>query len=208
MSQNSNGLIAAGLVAIGIGFLMTKSGASQALADVLTSGSNSGGGPTPAGGIGVTGDFNQWDPILRAYGNQYSVPWRWLKAFDVVESQLGSYKSVRQGIENPNDVDGSISDDGKSWGIAQLTLTTASALNGASVTPQELNDVNFSTELQARLVKQLIYQFGIDDKEGVARAYNGGPNYGAATLPYWVKWQAALSTVLAKNPGDELEGYS
>ena len=173
------------------------SGSSIAFAD-----DDSDSGDSPEDG----GDpFNRWDGLYKKWGAYYSVPWRWMKAIDIQESQQGQAKSVAEGIAHPDDVEGSTSSDGKSWGIGQETLATASALEHHPVTPQDLNDPETSIRIQAELLAQLISTFGIDDRESVVRAYNGGPHFGAATDPYYAAFVKNIAKVLAANPGDEME---
>lgn len=158
-------------------------------------------------GVYAVSDSDKWskyDNLFKKYAVQFKVPWRWLKAIAIVESSLGDAASVKRGLENPNDVQGSTSGDGKSWGLMQVTLPTAKGLEGRTVGVAELNNPDFSVYLAAKLVRQLINTFGLD-KEKVSRAYNGGPKYGALTLPYWAKFQTALATVMAKHPGNETE---
>lgn len=159
-----------------------------------------------AGVMAVTGDasFTQWDGLFQKYGSQYQVPWRWLKAICMNESSLGQAKSVLVGLKTPTDADGSKSSDGLSWGLMQVTLATANGLAGP-VTPAYLNDPDNSVNLGARLVKQLIDRFGISDRQSVIRAYNGGPHFGVATLPYYTRFVTNLALVMNQQPGDELE---
>lgn len=164
-----------------------------------------GGTALAALGDDVSDSFTQWDSYFKTYGGDYGVPWRWLKAICTIESSLGSNPSVASGIANPSDTDDSVSSDGKSWGLMQLTLATANGLEGPGLTPIDLNNPNISVRLSAKLVAQLISTFGIDDRESVIRAYNGGPNFGDATVPYYTKFVGALTNILAQQPGNELE---
>ena len=70
-------------------------------------------------------DFTKWDDLLKKYSVQYKVPWRWLKVIILNESSNGNDRSVLRGLANPNDIEGSKSSDGKSWGLMQITLATA-----------------------------------------------------------------------------------
>lgn len=151
--------------------------------------------------VDLLGDPGSFDGLYQQYGDQYGVPFTWMKAFALVESSDGQASSVQTGLADPNDVEGSKSSDGESWGLFQLTIPTASSLAGRTVTPQELNDPAFSTKLGAMLLSQLISRYGMNLEE-VARDYNGGPkandpstvNY-ALTTPYVKKINAALSAV-------------
>jgi soluble lytic murein transglycosylase-like protein len=169
-------------------------------------------------GLGVLGskamaddsNFFRYDSLFKKYGRQYSVPWRWLKAIAIVESDLGNAPSVRRGLIQPNDIEGSKSSDGKSWGIMQVTLTTARELRPGT-TVSELNNPEISVSLAAMYLSRLIKIFGINDKESVIRAYNGGPGFrntllGKTKTPvYFAKFQAALAKVLEEQPGNEME---
>lgn len=148
--------------------------------------------------------FTRYDHLFRRYARQFSVPWRWLKAIAITESNLGRAKSVQRGLISPGDEEGSKSFDGLSWGIMQVTKATAKGLTGRVVSSAELNSPEFSVELAARLLAELIGRFGLD-AEKVFRAYNGGPRYGAATLPYWAKSKINIAIVMKAHPGDELE---
>lgn len=159
-----------------------------------------------AGAAAVSGDdsFTQWDALFKKYGSQFNVPWRWMKAICMNESSLGQDKSVQRGLAAPTDAEGSKSSDGLSWGLMQVTLKTGQALE-SGITVADLNNPDTSVRLAGKLLNQLIGRFGMDDRESVVRAYNGGPNYGAATLPYYAKFLTHLELVMATQPGDELE---
>ncbi len=157
--------------------------------------------------------FNRFDSLFRREGTNYGVPWRWLKSIAIIESSLGSATSVAKGIINPENVQASVSYDGKSWGLMQVTLETARGLEGQLITPAYLNDPNNSVRLAAKLLKQLISRFGIGDRESVIRAYNGGPGFrktmlGQTLTPiYYAKFLSALGVVQTKQPGNEMEGF-
>lgn len=148
-------------------------------------------------------NFTKWDYLFKKYGAQFGVPWRWLKAICMAESSLGQNRRVLAGLADPNDIAGSTSTDGKSWGLMQVTLPTAKGLEGRTVSVAELNNPDFSVYLAAKLVRELINRFGLADRESVIRAYNGGPKFGALTLPYWTKFLVNIQTVMLKHPGDE-----
>lgn len=148
--------------------------------------------------------FTKWDALFKKYGAQYGVPWRWLKAIAMQESQLGADPSVQEGLLNPDDIEGSKSQDGLSWGLMQVTLKTGQALM-PGVTVRDLNNPDTSVKLAAMLLAQLIGTFGIDDRESVVRAYNGGPHFGTATLPYYGYFVTHMAIILQTQPGDEME---
>lgn len=151
--------------------------------------------------------FLKWDGLFKRYGTRYNVPWRWLKAICMNESSLGEHPSVARGLEDPSDVDGSKSDDGLSWGLMQLTLRTARALEGAQIDAVFLNNPDNSVRLGAELVSELILKYGIEDRESIIRDYNGGPKKGPMTIVYYARFMRNLSQVLDRQPGNELEGY-
>lgn len=152
-----------------------------------------------------TDPFFQWDNLFRRYGARFGVPWRWLKAICIIESSLGKNPRVARGLASPTDAEGSKSSDGKSWGLMQLTLATARGLEGGSITVADLNNPERSVQLAAELLRQLIDTFGIENRESIIRAYNGGPRFGSATIPYYNKFIAALADVMKRQPGPEME---
>jgi soluble lytic murein transglycosylase-like protein len=155
-------------------------------------------------------EFSKYDSFFRKYGKTYKVPWRWIKAIAIVESSLGNARSVKHGLENPGDIDGSKSGDSLSWGIMQTTLSTARWLEGQQIMVPYLNDAENSIRLGAKYLQYLIGQFGYD-AEKVSRGYNGGPTYykrpiaAANTLVYFGKFKIALATIMSKQPGNEME---
>ena len=149
--------------------------------------------------------FFQYDALFQKYSAVSGVPWRWMKAICMVESALGQDPSVLAGLADPSDVDGSKSSDGLSWGLMQVTLKTARALEGIAIEAPFLNDPDNSVRLASELLKQLIGTFGTDDRESVVRAYNGGPKFGVATVPYYAKFVTNINIVITKQPGNELE---
>lgn len=120
-------------------------------------------------------EFHQWDNLIKKYASKSSVPWTWVKAIMMNESNLGRAASVKRGLINPSDVQGSKSSDGKSWGLMQLTLPTARMFE-SSVTETGLNDPEVSVRIA---VKYLDWLYGKKngDQEAVVRGYNGGPGY-------------------------------
>lgn len=140
----------------------------------------------------ITG-FTRFDSLFQKWGAAYNVPWLWLKACCWVESNLGRYPTVARGLAAPSDEQGSRSQDGLSWGIMQVTKTTAAALMKRPVSAMELNNPDFSVQLAAMLFQENINRFGVDDPESVFRAYNGGPKLPSSTLVYWAKIQVKLN---------------
>lgn len=153
--------------------------------------------------------FGQYDSIFKSVGAKYGVPWLRLKRIAWIESKVGTYKSVALGIKNPNDVKSSVSQDGKSWGIMQMTLTTMGDYD-KTPTPQELNDVKYSIDLAGQHLKMLGKLF-VNERD-IVMSYNHGQGNQknfvikekAGTLlkteylagrDYWAKYQQAIAEV-------------
>ena len=156
--------------------------------------------------------FTRWDPQIRAASRTWRVPWRWIKAVMWNESNLGRAPSVARGIEDPTDIEGSKSSDGKSWGLMQVTLSTAQWLiPGTSV--WDLNQPGFSIDLGARYLRWLMDRPASrgGDREWVIRGYNGGPGWAvtaigpAATSVYYARFVSHLDQIMARQPGPEME---
>lgn len=165
----------------------------------------------------VTGDdsFTHFDGLFKRYGKESGVPWTWLKAICMNESSLGQAASVSIGLADPSDIEDSVSTDGKSWGLMQLTLATARSLSGnPSLQAVSLNDPNTSVRLAAKLLVELIGTFGIDDRESVIRAYNGGPGFAHTTSGklytpvYYARFVTHLATVTSTQGVDEFDGFA
>lgn len=158
-----------------------------------------------------SGPFFKYDELYKKYGRQFGVPWRWIKAVAIVESNQGQAKSVAYGILNPKDIEKSKSSDGKSWGIMQTTLPTAQWMEGNSITVEDLNNPETSIRIGAKYLKTLVDRFKLTDRESVVRGYNGGAgfmstNQGRTLTPiYYEKFKVALNEVMSKNQGKELE---
>ncbi len=150
--------------------------------------------------------WTRFDEMFHSYGDIYGVDWTWLKAVALNESDLGRVSSVARGIANPSDVENSKSSDGKSWGLMQVTLTTARGLD-ASATSEKLNDPDYSIGLGARYIAQLQRMFSTNDSrypEWVVKSYNQGPGNtmkeaagvgGGFADEYWARWQRNLTKV-------------
>lgn len=118
-----------------------------------------------------TEKYSQYDSIFKSKGLQYGVPWLRLKRIAWIESKVGTYPSVAKGIKNPSDVKGSVSQDGKSWGIMQMTLKTMGDYD-KTPTPQELNNVDYSVDLAAQHLKMLQKLF-VNERD-IIMSYNHG----------------------------------
>lgn len=122
-------------------------------------------------------NWHQYDGIFRQYGTIYGVNWQHLKAISLNESNLGRAPSVALGLIDPGNIQGSKSSDGKSWGLMQVTLTTAKSLDPLA-TERKLNDPNYSVQLAARYISELKKMFKTSDPrflEWVIKSYNQGP---------------------------------
>lgn len=151
--------------------------------------------------------WTRFDYLFQKYGKKWDVDWMWLKAIALNESSLGKHATVKRGMENPNDIEGSKSIDGKSWGLMQVTLTTAQDLD-KSATPVKLNDPEYSVNLGAWYVSKMKDYFNSGDPryvEWVIKSYNQGPgntnkekkgliSKGYAD-EYWLKFQSNLKRV-------------
>lgn len=143
--------------------------------------------------------WTRWDALFKKYGAQYGVPWTWLKAFCLKESTLGTHPKVARGLASPSDIEGSKSEDGKSWGPMQFTLPTARDFD-PSATPEKLNGAEYSIKLAAQFVKSLMGQFAATDPrrlEWIVKSYNQGAGNtrkemrgetAGYTGNYWPKW--------------------
>lgn len=155
-------------------------------------------------------EINYWtrfDDLFQHASLKYGVPFTWLKAICMNESDLGQAESVAIGLENPSDIVNSKSSDGLSWGIMQVTIRTAKSLD-SSATQQKLNDPKYSVDLAAKYLKQLINQFDNDlnNVEWIVKSYNQGPGntrkeiatgFGYADK-YWERFQRNLQKVETK----------
>ena len=145
--------------------------------------------------------WNRYDSLIQKYVAGTSVPFDWVKAIMIIESDLGRAPSVARGILNPTNVDASKSSDGKSWGLMQLTLPTARMFEPL-ITEVGLNDPEISIRLGVKYLKWLISKKGLD-QEYIARSYNGGlgwPNSSTGrnmTAVYYSKFLLALDRVRA-----------
>jgi hypothetical protein len=154
--------------------------------------------------------WTKFDDLFHSKGDEYGVDWTWLKAFSLNESNLGRERSVANGMANPSDVDGSKSSDGKSWGLMQVTLTTARQYD-SSASAEKLNNPDYSVDLAAQLISDLQSQFSRNDPrftEWVVKSYNQGAGNtkkemagigGGYANPYWDRWQRNLTQV-EENP--------
>jgi len=149
-------------------------------------------------------EFNQWDSLIKRYAVEYNIPWEWVKAIMINESNLGKASSVKRGLENPLDIEGSKSSDGKSWGLMQLTLPTARMFESA-VTEAGLNDPETSVRIACKYIAWLMARNygGFAQQAFVVRAYNGGPGFANTvagkrdTPAYYTRFKSNLAKVMA-----------
>ncbi len=150
-------------------------------------------------------DFTRWDSLIKLSSRRYGVPWRWTKAVMMNESSLGTAASVRRGLASPTDVTGSASSDGKSWGLMQVTLSTAREMRPIT-TVADLNTPAISIDLGAQYLGKMKNIWGLN-AEKVVRSYNGGPGWSKSTagtkltLEYWNRFQRNLAEILERQPG-------
>lgn len=158
-----------------------------------------------------TDAWTRFDSLFKKYGSQYNIPWQWLKAFCLVESDLGRAKSVALGMREPSNIDGSKSSDGKSWGIMQVTLKTGSDFD-KSITVEKLNDPVYSVEIACKYIswtinflnKSSITQNNPRWVEAIVKSYNQGVGNTVNEFSgkkgyaneYWLKWQKQLKRVI------------
>lgn len=148
--------------------------------------------------------FTQFDSLFKKYASQYALDWKLLKAIAMNESGLGVHPngmepSVARGIQNPADVEGSKSSDGKSWGLMQMTLPTARDYD-PTATSEKLNNPEYSIRLSAQFVAWLTVQFKTETTrkmEWIVKSYNQGRGNTAKEMrggtgyagPYWERFQ-------------------
>lgn len=157
-----------------------------------------------------TGDsFFKYDSIFKKYSKIYGVPWRWIKAVAWNESSIGTAKSVVEGLKSPGNIDGSKSFDGKSWGIMQVTLSTAKEMRPGT-TVQDLNNPDISIMLGSQYLGKMYKRFK-GDREKTIRAYNGGPGFegtvqGRTLTPlYYSNFLSHLNQIMERQPGNQEE---
>lgn len=158
------------------------------------------------------GDLSEWDALIKSASRKWNVPWRWIKAVALNESDYGRYPSVALGIRNPDDLEGSVSDDKLSYGFMQMTLSTAQWLV-PGITARDLNNPAVSIDLGARYLRWLMDRPASQggDREWVIRGYNGGPGWAvtskgpAMTAVYYERFLRNLDLVMELDPGSEME---
>lgn len=114
---------------------------------------------------------SDYDELFKKYGSMYGIDWKFLKRISWIESNTGLNSRVAKGLKNPNDVEGSKSYDGLSWGLMQMTLATAKDYDKLA-TAIKLNNPSYAIDLSARHIKMLKTIFSND--RDVTMAYNQG----------------------------------
>ena len=121
--------------------------------------------------------FTRWDDLFERFGRQYGVPFVWLKAICMNESSLGEYPTVALGLREPANREGSKSQDGKSWGIMQVTEVTGRDFD-PGCTYFRLNNPEYSVEMACRVLARSMRSFPPavmpNAEEYNVKAYNGG----------------------------------
>ena len=112
-----------------------------------------------------------YDDLFKKYGSIYGVDWKLLKRISWIESNLGLNPKVANGIKNPKDIIGSVSYDGLSWGLMQMTLTTARDYD-KTATSERLNNPAYAIELATRHIKRLKTLFS--NERDIVMSYNQG----------------------------------
>jgi len=123
-------------------------------------------------------NWTKWDALMQSHCGAAQVPWLWMKAIMIDESSLGLNPRVARGLEYPDDIEGSKSEDGKSYGLLQLEPATAKDFD-IIATPQKLNNPDYSIAIGAKLLRRLFCALG-GVEEFVIKAWNEGQ--GAAVL--------------------------
>lgn len=144
---------------------------------------------------------DKYDALFVKYGNLYGIDPYVLKAIAANESNVGLARSVARGIASPSDISGSVSSDGKSWGLMQTTLPTARQFE-SGLTEVALNSPEVSVRIAAKYIQWVKKNYGTD-LEYVVRSYNGGPGWKktalgpSLTLVYWNRFVSNFEKVKA-----------
>lgn len=140
-------------------------------------------------------NWNKWDDLFHLNASVIGVTFDVLKAICMNESSLGRNPAVAHGILNPTDIDGSASEDKRSWGLMQLTLLTACDYD-AECTPEKLNDPDYSVKIASLFLRNLWVVFG--EEEFTIKAYNQGAGATRVEMKggrhhaddYWARYKA------------------
>ena len=115
---------------------------------------------------------NKYDSLFQKYASQYGLDWKFLKTIAENESSNGKDPRVARGILIPGDIRGSMSSDGKSWGLMQVTLTTGRDFD-KNISEVKLNEPEYSIRIASMFISSLSKQFRGNFRD-MAMAYNQG----------------------------------
>lgn len=121
-------------------------------------------------------DWKKFDELFKKSAAKHGVDWMHLKAIAMNESSLGKHPSVVRGMQNPYDIEGSKSSDGKSWGLMQVTVTTARDMDPLA-NEIKLNNPEYSIELAAKYfawLKRYFKDGSFRQLEWLVKSYNQG----------------------------------
>ena len=122
----------------------------------------------------VTGKVNNdYDYLFIKYGQKYGVDWKFAKRISWIESRVGLNSRVALGIREPANIEGSKSYDGKSWGLMQTTIPTASDYL-PNVTAMQLNNPEISIMIGIQHIAFLQRSYPQFSERDLAMAYNHG----------------------------------
>lgn len=135
-----------------------------------------------------------FDDIYKKYAAIYGLDWKNIKATAIIESNEGKHPSVSLGLQDP-DNESSVSEDGLSYGIMQVTISTANDFFPGT-TFSDLNNPDRCVKIAAAIMNRNAQTFP-GNLEYQVRAYNGGTGFlrtkrGQNDTPiYWQKFQRA-----------------
>lgn len=139
-----------------------------------------------------------WDHLFKKEAAKFGFDWKILKAICMKESSLGRHPTVVRGLANPNDIQGSKSTDGLSWGLMQVRITTARDFD-PSATEAKLNNPEYSVKISAQYLGWVFTQFkDLPVLEYIIKAYNQGVRGTKEEIagirkggagPYWTAFQ-------------------
>jgi hypothetical protein len=149
-------------------------------------------------------NWTKWDDLIKSNCDTAQVPWLWMKAIMINESALGLNPRVSLGLLHPDDIEGSKSEDGKSWGLLQLEPASAKDFD-IIANAQKLNNPDYTIHIGSKLLRRLYRGLG-GVEEFVIKGWNQGQ--GASVLeqtgrivshaePYWTKYLAAKALFIS-----------
>ncbi len=143
-----------------------------------------------------------YDYLYKKYASINGLDWKMLKAIASVESNEGKHPSVAYGIFNPSDVENSKSSDGLSWGLMQVTVTTARDYDSRA-SAEKLNDPEYSVKIASQHLAYLNKLFP-NQPEWIVKSYNQGQGNSLKekrgqikgyASGYWLKYMNAYSSI-------------